>query len=58
MRCRVLSHREDWAASPIACRTSFYLVDRKLSLFVTEDPRFVNAFYLHGQRNTGATDCD
>ena len=99
-----------WAAYAIACQTSFYLVDRKLSLFITEDPRFatsgvvvgmptqqaerllhqrassgctmaiglegkhtrltvamaggphgpahVSAFYLHGSRNTGATDCD
>lgn len=99
-----------WTAYPIACQTSFYFVDRKLSLFITEDPRFaasgvvvgtpmtqaerllharahsgcvsaiglegkqtrltvslgggphgpaqVNAFYVHGSRNTSATDCD
>ena len=29
-----------WAAYPIACRTSFYFVDRRLSLFITQDSRF------------------
>lgn len=29
-----------WASYPIACRTSFYLVDGRLSLFITRDPRF------------------
>jgi hypothetical protein len=32
-----------WASYPIACRTSFYLVDGRLSLFITQDPRFALA---------------
>jgi hypothetical protein len=96
-----------WSAYPIACRTSFYLVRGRLSLFITRDRRFaeaagvrigtptkraerllhrralfgcvgairlqgkrvwttvalgrggrVDAFYLHGRRDPGVTDCD
>jgi hypothetical protein len=32
-----------WASYPIACRTSFYLVGGRLSLFITQDPRFALA---------------
>jgi hypothetical protein len=108
-----------WSSYPIECRTTFYFVDGRLSLFITQDRRFaeaggvrigtptkraerllhqrgysgcvaairlqrkrswltvslggkiqtvgaarslvggyVDGFYLHGRRNTGATDCD
>jgi hypothetical protein len=111
---------KNWAAYPVQCRTAFYLVRGRLSLFFTTDPRFaesagvrigtptrqaerllhrkaiagcvesiglggkrtsmvvsvdgrktqtvgtstyvlngsVDAFYLHGALNPGATDCD
>ncbi|HJU36796.1 MAG TPA: hypothetical protein VJ716_05190 [Gaiellaceae bacterium] len=109
----------NWYVDPVACRTSFYLVGGRLSLFITQDRRFeaagvligtatgraerllhrkavagcnevigvqgkqtrlalpltggklhavgrrlhveggrVDAFYLHGRRDPGVTDCD
>ncbi|HJQ74591.1 MAG TPA: hypothetical protein VJ814_06880 [Gaiellaceae bacterium] len=32
-----------WSSYPIACRTAFYLVGGRLSLFITQDPRFAEA---------------
>jgi len=44
---------KNWSVDPVACRTSFYLVGGRLSLFITEDPRFAEVAGVRIGTTTG-----